>query len=277
MLKRSAAVLERGGISEPRREAASLLAFTLKKDRTFLIAHSEYELNADEKNLFNSFLKRRVSREPLQYITGRQEFYGSDFIVTPAVLIPRPETEIIVENSIDILENVENPRFCEVGIGSGCIAVSILQAIADSSAIGLDISTDALEIAAQNAANYKVGERLQLKISDVFSNLATSEIFDLIVSNPPYISQSDFAGLQPEVGNFEPSDALTDGADGLRIIEKIITNAPRFLKNGGWLLIEIGFDQSENVCEMFESSIWNSIEFLPDLQNIPRAVKVRLR
>lgn len=269
-LREATDILQTSGISEPRREAASLLAFALQKDKTFLIAHSEYKLSTEEENRFREFLQRRAKREPFQYITGNQEFYGLDFEVTRDVLIPRPETELIVENAIKFLP--ENSKFCEVGIGSGCISVAILHNVETATAIGLDISENALIIAEKNAKRHKVFDRLQLKNSDVFEVLQ-NEKFDLIVSNPPYIPHQDFEVLQPEVRDFEPTNALTDGENGLSIIEQIINNAPDFLKSHGILLMEIGFNQSTEVKEMFSPRIWQSIEILPDLQNIPRMVK----
>ena len=269
-LKIAADVLQQSEISEPRREAGSLLAFALQKDKTFLIAHSEYELSAEEEKRFHELLQRRANREPLQYITGKQEFYGLDFEVTKDVLIPRPETELIVENAIELLP--ENGRFCEVGVGSGCISISILHEVKTASAIGLDVSDKALQITEKNAKTHNVSNRLELKISNVFTNLP-NEKFDLIVSNPPYISSDDMENLQAEVRRFEPLSALTDGKDGFSIIKQIIDDAPRFLKRHGFLLIEIGFDQSDKVKQMFSSKIWQSVEFLTDLQNIPRTVK----
>ena len=265
-------ILQSSGISQPRREANSLLALALGKDKTFLVAHPEYELSGAEETRFQNFLERRAGREPFQYIAGRQEFYGLDFALTRDVLIPRPETELIVEAAIEILQTRENPTFCEVGIGSGCIAVSILHEVKNSNAIGLDISPEALEVAARNAATHKVLNRLELKISDVFEVLK-DEKFDLIVSNPPYISGEDVENLQAEVRDFEPITALTDGRDGLSIIEKIILESPKFLKENGFLLMEIGFGQDATVGEMFDAEIWRSVEILPDLQGIPRTVK----
>ncbi len=272
-LKIAAEVLRQSGIAEPRREANSLLAFTLQKDRTFLIAYSEYELSGEEEKRFREFLQRRAKREPFQHITGKQEFYGLDFEVTKDVLIPRPETELIVENAVKILP--ENAKFCEVGIGSGCISVSILHEIKTASAIGLDVSEKALQIAGKNAETHNVFDRLELKISDVF-NILQTEKFNLIVSNPPYISSKDIKSLQAEVRDFEPLSALTDGADGLSIIKKIVDDAPQFLKPRGFLLMEIGFGQAHEVKQMFSSNIWQSVEVLPDLQNIPRIVKANL-
>ena len=274
-LKKASRILDESGISESRREAASLLALALKKDKIFLTAHDDYLLSDEEEKLFEDFLQRRANREPLQYIRGTQEFFGLDFTVTPDVLIPRPETELIVENAIEILKDFENPKFCEVGIGSGCISISILHEIKNSSAIGLDISENALKIAQINAERNSVAERLKLEISDIFEILK-NENFDLIVSNPPYISREDVNNLQAEVKDFEPLTALTDGRDGLSIIKKIILDAPKFLRGGGYLLMEIGFAQSEKVSRMFDKNVWQSVEFVKDLQGIPRMVKAQI-
>ncbi len=271
-LREATGILQTSGISKPRREAASLLAFALQKDKTFLIAHSEYKLSTKEEKRFREFLQRRASREPFQYITGNQEFYGLDFAVTPDVLIPRPETELIVENAIKLLP--EKARFCEIGIGSGCISIAILNKVKTATAIGLDISENALQIAGINAKRHRVSGRLDLKISDIFANLK-DEKFDLIVSNPPYIPRRDFEMLQTEVRDFEPIIALTDGKNGLSIVEKIVRNAPQFLKPHAFLLMEIGFSQASEVRKMFSPKIWQAVEILPDLQNIPRMVKAQ--
>ena len=275
ILKEATEVLQASGIIEPRREANSLLAFALEKDRTFLIAHSKYELSDDENSYFNKLLKRRANREPFQYIVGKQEFYGLDFLVSPDVLIPRPETELIVEAAVQILRETENPRFCEVGVGSGCISISILHANQSAFALGADISAKALDVARKNAENHSVSERLELKISDIFAEIKT-EKFDLIVSNPPYIDAGDFADLQREVRDFEPRAALTDNKDGFSIIKKIVADAPNFLKPNGFLLMEIGFTQYDKVAKIFSPYIWQTVEFLSDLQKIPRTVKAGL-
>ena len=274
ILRAATETLLRSEIGEPHREAVSLLALALEKDKIFLIAHDDYQLSAAEQIRFRNFLTRRAAREPLQYIRGTQEFYRLDFIVTPDVLIPRPETELIVENAVEILREIDNPRFCEVGVGSGCIAISILREVKNARATGVDISEKALHIAQKNVEQIGVSERLELKISDVFSTLK-NERFDLIVSNPPYISTEEMKSLQPEIANFEPPTALTDGADGFSIIEKIVSGAAHFLKPGGSLLMEIGCGQSLKVVEMFDKNIWQAVEFLPDLQGIPRTIKAK--
>lgn len=275
-IKKAIEVLQQSNIAEPRREANSLLAFALNKDKTFLIAYPEYELDENEQKFFDEILNRRANRVPFQHITGKQEFYGLDFEVNSDVLIPRPETEIIVENAIEILSKFENPKFCEVGTGSGCISVSILYNVSNAAAIGLDISEKALAMTKKNAEAHNVLNRLQLKTSDVFSNLSAEKL-PLIVSNPPYIPIEDISDLQNEVRDFEPLNALTDGKDGLSIIKNIVENSPKFLSSEGFLLMEIGFGQAEKVKEIFESEIWQLVEILPDLQGIPRTVKAQIK
>jgi release factor glutamine methyltransferase len=268
-------ILHENGIIEPRREANSLLAFYLGKDKTFLIAHPEFELTEVDEVLFYQLVFRRANREPFQHITGKQEFYGLDFEVNSDVLIPRPETEMIVENAIEILQDLENPRFCEVGVGSGCISISILYNVPNAVAVSLDISASALEMTERNAEKHNVLDRLELKISDVFSGLNEGR-FNLIVANPPYVPSQEIEHLQAEVRDFEPLKALTDGKDGLSIIEKIILDSPKFLRPNGFLLMEIGFTQAEKVSQMFSGKVWQTVEILPDLQGIPRMVKARV-
>ncbi|MDM7923657.1 MAG: peptide chain release factor N(5)-glutamine methyltransferase [Pyrinomonadaceae bacterium] len=267
--------LTAAAVIDSRRESASLLAFATGRDRTFLIAHPEYDLTKDEESAFGSVVKRRETREPFQYITGRQEFFGLEFAVTPDVLIPRPETELVVEAAIRILEPQQPARICEVGVGSGCIVVSILHSLKDVTGVGLDISPAAIEVARKNAETHGVAARIELRESDVFAALG-DERFAMIVSNPPYVPSGDMLTLQSEVGLFEPHVALTDGADGLSIVRRIVAEAPRYLIAGGWLLLEIGFGQHEKVRALFSDAIWADVAFLPDLQGIPRTAVARL-
>ncbi len=266
-------ILAEAGVAEPRREASSLLAFVIGKDAAFLVAHSEDELSANHKVLFESCVRRRAKHEPFQYITRRQEFYGLNFEVTPDVLIPRPETEILVEEAIKILSPLENPCFCEVGVGSGCISVAILANVATATAVAVDISPIALSVAGRNADRHNVAERLKLLESDVFCRVTGK--FELIVSNPPYVPRGQLDSLQPEVRDFEPRVALDGGDGGLSIIERIISKVPDHLKTSGFLLLELGFDQSARVAAMFDCKQWNEPEFFADLQGIPRIVKAR--
>jgi release factor glutamine methyltransferase len=270
-LSRSESVLAQSGVVEPGREAVSLVMLATSRDRTFIYAHPEYELATGEAARLDSLLERRAAREPLQYISGVQEFFRLEFEVNPDVLIPRPETEMVVEHAIEFLNRLEAPRFCEIGVGSGCISVSILFNLTECEALGTDVSNAALQTAARNATKHKVADRLRLTASDVFDALPP-ETFDMIVSNPPYIPLTDVDALQDEVRRFEPHIALTDGGDGLSIVRRIVAGAPAFLRPGGALLMEIGFDQSSQVRELFDADKWSPAVLFPDLQGIPRVV-----
>lgn len=262
-------------IDEPRRQASSLLELAIGKDKTFLIAHSDYDLSAEEQAKFDLFVERRSNGEPFQYISGKQEFYGREFLVTPAVLIPRPETEMIVEEAVDLFRSIEQPSFMEIGVGSGCISVSILAECPTANAIATDISNEAIAVADKNAHRLGVSDRLRLFYGDVFGDISSSP-FDLIVSNPPYIPKSDISTLQREVKGHEPHLALTDNDDGYSIIRQIIKQSPHYLTAGGVLLMEIGIGQAVEVEKMFDRAIWQTVEIIPDLQMIPRMVFARL-
>jgi release factor glutamine methyltransferase len=271
LLKEAEIILRSAGIPEPAREAASLMQFAIARDRTFVIAHPEYPLTKRETEVFESAIRRRAAREPFQYIVGKQEFFGLDFIVTPDVLIPRPETEILVERAIEILDGRHGGRILEIGVGSGCISVAILKNCPKVTAIAVDVSELAIEVALRNASMHGVDGRLALVRSDVYSEISP-ERFDLIVSNPPYVPESEIAGLQPEVRDHEPNLALTDGSTGLTIVERIVAGALNRLSPHGYLLIEVGFGQSSTVREMLRENEWSNVELLPDLQGIPRII-----
>ncbi len=274
-LSNAETILKSSGIAEPRREAMSLLMLATRKDKTFVYSRPEYLLTPDEVTVLDSYLERRSQREPLQYISGVQEFYGLEFEVTPDVLIPRPETEMVVEHAIEIIRTSGIESFCDVGTGSGCIAVSILHEVRFVTGTGLDVSRNALKVAAGNAQKHDVSVRLKLLKSDLFSGLA-NEKFGLVVSNPPYVPVRDVRDLQAEVRDFEPHLALTDSSDGLSIIRRIVRDAPMHLSEQGHLLLEIGFDQSEKVAAMFDPGLWQEPELFPDLQGIPRLVSTQL-
>ena len=273
----AAQILRQAGVPEARREAASLLEHITGRDRTFLITHAETTLLLSDVRRLRELVERRAVGEPLQYIKGYQEFYGLDFEVTPDVLIPRPETELLVEKALELLDKVEKPaRICDVGTGSGCISVTILHERPTAQAVGLDISLPALHVAGRNAARHGMRERLALAASDCFSALDSRHArFSMIVSNPPYITEDALAGLQREVRVYEPRVALTPGGDGLRIIRSLIRDAPRFLDSGGYLLMEIGFDQHEAVGNLIDSEVWELLDIHKDLQGIPRTVALK--
>ena len=273
-IRTGTAELDNAGIPEASRESLSLLQFAIARDRAFTVAHPEYQLTPAEAERFQDAIRRRAAREPFQHIVGKQEFYGLDFIVTPDVLIPRPETELIVERAIELLADLPSPRFLEIGVGSGCISVAILKHAPNVAALAVDISDPAIEVARRNAAMHKVGDRLEIVLSDVFENVP-DQAFDLIVSNPPYVPLAEYDGLQPEVRDHDPRIAVTDGSTGLTIIERIVAGAPKYLQGDGHLVMEIGYNQRADVKGLFAVDQWKSVEFLPDLQGIPRTVDAR--
>jgi len=272
-LREASLVLENNSVPEARRDASSLLSFVLGKDRTFLISHAEDPVGDDSLAQLREFVERRAAGEPLQYITGVQDFYGREFRVTPDVLIPRPETELLVEAALEVSDG---KFICDVGTGSGCIALTLLCERPGARAVAVDKSAAALEIAKFNASKLSVTERAVFVVSNCFDALNRKEYqFDLIVSNPPYVSESALAGLQREVRDHEPLVALSPGADGLSVIRRLLTDAPAFLKPNGHLLMEIGFDQGEKVRNLIGESVWSLLEIRPDLQCIPRIVVLR--
>jgi release factor glutamine methyltransferase len=277
VLAEASQILRNAGVPEARREAASLLAHTIAKDRTFLISHAEHELSTNEFKSFADSVARRARGEPLQYITGQQDFYGRVFRVSPDVLIPRPETELLVEAALELISASQRPvRVCDVGTGSGCIAITLASENSNVSGVAVDISPSALDIAKQNALAYNVDDRLKFMLSDCFDALPKDgSLFDLIASNPPYVSADVVAGLQREVKDHEPMVALTPGSDGLSIIRRLITESTQFLRKDGHLLLEIGFDQGEAVRALVNETHWELVDICPDLQGIPRIVILR--
>lgn len=276
VLKEAALMLETAGVPEARREAGSLLSFVLGKDRTFLISHAEDRVDERDVERFRDAVERRAAGEPLQYITGVQDFFGREFRVTPDVLIPRPETELLVEAALGVTQGAA--LICDVGTGSGCIALTLLCELSGLRAVAVDKSPAALEIAKLNARNLAVADRAEFIVSDCFDALDPDEFqFDLIVSNPPYVPAGVISGLQREVRDHEPRIALSPGPDGLTIIRRLVQQAPAFLKPAGHLLMEIGFDQGEAVQSLIDDSVWELLELRPDLQHIPRIVVLRKR
>jgi release factor glutamine methyltransferase len=266
----AAARLAGSGVFEPRRESASLLSFALGRPHSFLIAHPEYILSDDEAAKFASAVERRERREPFQYITGKQEFWGLEFDVEPGVLIPRPETEILVEAAVEFLKTCWTPRFAEAGVGSGCISVSILYSVPAATAYATDVNPLALDLAGRNAAKHYVDARLTLRETDLLEGLVGP--FDLVVSNPPYIPDAEVATLQSEVRDFEPHTALAGGDDGLDIVRRIVADARHIIRPGGVLMLEIGDGQAAAVSDLFAPADWAGPDFRKDLQGIDRVV-----
>ena len=268
--------LRKAGVPDARREAGSLLAFLLDKDRTFILSHADDTISGEQEMLFQEFLHSRAQGEPAQYITGRQDFYGLEFEVTPDVLIPRPETELLVETALKLVATEDSVSLCDVGTGSGCIAITLLKQLPLARAIAVDVSASALEIARRNGARHRVTGRIEFLLSDCFASIP-QQTFDLIVSNPPYVAEGAVATLQREVRDFEPRVALTAGADGLDVIRRLIAGAQGYLKAGGHLVFEIGYDQHEAVGGLIDAQVWRLLDIHQDLQGIPRTVALKKR
>ena len=271
----AAGILQQAGISEARREAGSLLERVIDRDRTFIIGHAEQQISPEQSKTFREFVTRRAKGEPLQYITGRQAFFGLDFKVTKDVLIPRPETELLVETALKLAADSQI-EICDVGTGSGCIVIALLHELPQASAVAIDVSEAALEVARRNASRHSVADRISFVASDCFSALTNdSPQFDFIVSNPPYIATAAIQTLQREVRDHEPRLALAAGPEGLLIIKRLLAESSAFLKQGGYLLIEIGFDQAAAIESMVDSARWKLLDIHQDLQGIPRVVALQ--
>lgn len=262
--------LSEAGIENSSTEAAMFLCSAIQKDRAHIYTHPFYKISEGQIEVFTKNIKRRAKRMPAQYILGRQEFMSLDFCVNPAVLIPRPETEFLVEAAILHLGD-RKASILDVGTGSGCIAISVAYYRRQCRAVAADISAEALKVAALNADKAGVSDRVELVNSDLFKNLK-GRTFDVILSNPPYIPTGDIAKLEPEVRLNEPYEALDGGTDGLDTIRDIIRGAPAFLNKNGLLAIEIGKGQSGAVQKMMEE-FFRDIEVIEDLQRIPRVLK----
>lgn len=276
-LNRAKVRLREASIPNDVLDAQTLLAHALGCDRTYLIINYREELAAEPAAKFGDLIERRAAGEPLQYITGHQEFFGLDFKVTPDVLIPRPETEIIVEETIRLVHDleIESPVIIDVGTGSGCIAVALARELSQSSVIAIDVSIAALLVAKQNAKRHDLSDRISFLAADLLSALAQTQIADFLVSNPPYVAQAEMTGLQREVRDWEPALALTDFDDGLSFYRRLLNDAVSRVKSGGYLLCEMGFSQSAEVMTMIDRQYWIEQRLLDDMQGIPRTLLLR--
>jgi release factor glutamine methyltransferase len=263
----------------PRMNAELLLMFTLECDRAYLHAHPERELNAVEQAQYEEALAERARGVPAQYITGHQEFWGMDLIVTPAVLIPRPETEHLVETVLRLASAGEGARptstlrMVDVGTGSGCIALALAKELPRAEIHATDISPAALEIARANAARHQLEGRVRFHETDLLQGFE-SNAFDFVVSNPPYVGESEEDQVQLEVRKFEPRQAVFAGPTGLEIIARLIPQARCVLKPGGWLVMEISGTVAERVRGLLAG--WNGVQITNDLQGIPRVISARV-
>jgi release factor glutamine methyltransferase len=274
------AKLAAAGIANARLDAEVLLCHTLGKDRAWLLAHMPDALGDEDLRLFEQTGKRRAAREPLQYITGKQEFWGLEFLVTPDVLIPRPETELILESIARPGEDRNRLlRIIDLCTGSGCIAVSLAKELPQARILATDKSSRALSIAGENARRHGVADSIRFFEGDLFVPLEELDIHgqvDIIAANPPYVPSVDYGTLQPEVRDYEPEMALFAGPDGTEVHRRILEEAPAFLKKHGMLIMEMGAGQADMLVQMArQAGSYHPPEILKDLAGIDRVITMK--
>lgn len=250
-------------VSMPRLDAEVLLSHILQTDRTSLYTRLQRPLSAAHKRQFTELIARRKQREPLAYITGSREFWSLEFRVDTHVLIPRPETEIVVHTALRLLHNtaLATPVILDLGTGSGCIGVALATELPQATLWALDIEDGALALARQNARHHAVDERMTFCQGDLFAPVShPTERFHLIVTNPPYIDRETLGTLQPEVRHWEPQCALDGGQDGLDFYRRLLYDSPNYLRPGGWLVMEIGHGQRDAVLHLAQAQCRLSIQ-----------------
>ncbi|MBR5913307.1 MAG: peptide chain release factor N(5)-glutamine methyltransferase [Selenomonadaceae bacterium] len=269
ILRSATTKLEATGIESARLDAEVLLAHILNCKRLYLYVDAAKNLSPAQVIHYENLIERRAEKIPVAYLTGQREFMGLNFAVTPDVLIPRPDTEILTQLAIENLSAVENPTFADLGTGSGAICVSILKYVKNAKAAAVDISQDAINCAKFNAEKFGVDDRINFYVGNLFEPLRGQK-FHAIISNPPYIPTKDLSTLQDEVKR-EPKFALDGGVDGLDFYRRIVEDAPNFLFNGGFLAVEIGINQAVDVKNLFAEN-FTDIEIFRDLAGIERVV-----
>lgn len=255
-------------------DAELLLAYCLEKNRTYLHTWPERIIEQSQLNCYHALIEKRLTDYPVAYLLGHKEFWTLDLLVTPDVLIPRPETELLVEIALDKIKSIKNPKILDLGTGSGAIALALASERPDARIVATDNSSKALKIASSNAVKHKLTNQLNFIKSDWFSNIEKIE-FDLIVSNPPYISPDDPHLLQTI--RYEPQQALASNNKGMEDIEDIIKNSPPFLKEGSWLILEHGYNQSSQTLEIFTNNNFTCEKTFADLNDNQRVTLARLK
>jgi release factor glutamine methyltransferase len=280
LLKETQSYFEKCGIATPRLDAELLLASCLQKDRISLYLDFEYKLTPEELARFRELVRRRGKGEPVAYITGFKEFWSLRLAVTPDVLIPRPDTEVLVEEVIKRISLRASGGPCsilDIGTGSGAIALALAHELPDAAICGLDLSTEALKVAEANARSCGLGERVDFICGDSLSALQEDQLFDVIVSNPPYIPSADIETLEPDIRNFEPRIALDGGPDGLDFYRTWIPQMHRYLKVNGFVALEIGAEQGRQVAELFAATgKYNDVRIVKDFAHKQRIVAAQL-
>ncbi|MBX3370991.1 MAG: peptide chain release factor N(5)-glutamine methyltransferase [Nitrospira sp.] len=276
LLRESESRLDAAGVDHPVLEAAWLVEHVLNLSPLMQRVDGERQITASECDRVRVLVARRANREPLQYLLGKQEFYGRDFFVTPSVLIPRPESALLVDEAVRRCAQTSGATLVDVGTGSGCLAVSVALALPTARILAIDASSDALEVARANMAHHGLGARIAWFHGDLLAPIAKEGLVNqvqVILSNPPYIADDDVATLQPEVSVFEPRLALAGGRDGMDVHRLLIEQAPAYLKPGGVLLMEVGCGQAAAVCRQAEKSgQFHTYAVLQDESGIDRVV-----
>ena len=267
-------LLEEAGVYSPTAEVEIIWEYLLDVDRLNVYLHGAQIVDDKIIKRFNEIVDKRVTRYPLQYILGEAYFYGRRFVVTPDVMVPTPETELLCELAINYVKNekINNPEVLDIGVGSGVISVTVASELPDAKITAVDISKKTIEVAKNNANNHRVADIIDFVLSDRFENIASANKFDLILSNPPYISEDEYKELPPEV-LADPKISLVSGVKGMNMIEFLISEAPDYLKENGRLMFEIGYNQADLVYEISgKDDRYKSITILKDLNDIDRVV-----
>jgi release factor glutamine methyltransferase len=254
-------------VGSPRMNAEVLLMFILGRERAYLYAHPEQDLRPQDIARYDDALSQRSQGVPAQYITGHQEFWGMDLVVSPAVLIPRRETEHVIETVLPLAKTLPKPRIVDIGTGSGAIVLALAKELLGADLHATELSAPALEIARANAARHQLESRIHFHETDLLTGL-DPESFDFVVSNPPYVGESEADQVQLEVRKFEPQSAVFAGPTGLEVIRRLVPQAHAVLKPEGWLIVEISGTIVEGVRRLLED--WRSMQIVDDLQGIPR-------
>jgi release factor glutamine methyltransferase len=262
------------GCASPHLDAEVLLAHALNKTRTWLLTYPNHPLAEQQAHTFFALITRREQRQPVAYLTGHKEFFGLDFTITPDVLIPRPETELLVEQALQLAASIPRPTIVDVGTGSGCIAVTLARHLPQASLFAIDVSEPALAVARQNAAKHGVTDRINFLQGDLLAPLP--QPVDLIASNPPYVSRPELRQTEPEVQHHEPRLALDGGEHGLEIIERLLAQSQKKLKADGAMLVEIGFAQGNSVKTLAQNRFPQaSVQIMADLAGQDRLLIVK--
>jgi len=282
--------LERSGIESPRLCAELLLAHAMKCERIRLYTRHDRVPGEDVLQTFRESVKQAAAGRPIAYLTGAKEFFSLTFEVTPDVLIPRPETEVLVERTIELVRNSAGAlcSLLDLGTGSGCVIVSLAKHLPDTQLFASDISEPALQVARRNAERHGVSEHIEFRVGDLFDAWAQHATesgepaaapprFDVVVCNPPYVAEADAASLPIDVREHEPRVALLAGPDGLSVLRRVIAEAPGWLNRGGHVLLEVAFDQAAAVRALLDESVWDAIVTYPDELKHERVVHARLR